>query len=108
MTELNTFGVKVAESYRCKSQSLLSVNDLHHPHEAGKETHKCDGLEDVRLAFLGKEPNIDVWRDLEVIPFRLVHCFHVRDEAHDRANFRPARSITCQRWRTLERGRQEA
>ena len=60
----------------------------YHPRTLAGHTHKHNRLEDTGLFLLRDQADVDVGRDLEVIPFRLVHRLGVRDEADDGADLR--------------------
>lgn len=62
MTELKTLGVKVGESCEVSAVSLPPQALRSHA------TNKGNGLVDARLAFLRDQSDIDVRRDLEIVP----------------------------------------
>ena len=45
-------------------------------------TNKRYRLEDTRLSLLRYESHVDVWRDLEIVPFGLVHRLRVWYQAY--------------------------
>ncbi len=66
---LNTFGVKVGESYGLKKKTFSKAATREPVRSPMHETYECYRLEDARLSFLRDETNVDMWRDLEVVPF---------------------------------------
>ena len=56
------------------------------------DTHEHNRFEDAGLLLLGDQADIDVRRDLEVVPLRFVHRLRVGDETNDGADLRAAGS----------------
>ncbi len=97
ITPLNTFGVKVAESWNARVSKRTGTH--YAAIDFAEGTHEHNRLVGAGMALLGDQANVDVWRDLKVVPLRLVHGLRVWDETDDGADLRASLSMN-ERWIT--------